>query len=68
MDLQNRGLITMEELLKGLPTPEWLREMEEHFAENGEVRAEDLDRIIGDPSRGVAMTQEPDCLTAFRTM
>jgi len=56
----------MEELLRALPVPEWLREMEEHFAENGEVRAEDLDRIIGDPSRGVAMAQEPDVAAGLR--
>lgn len=31
------------------PGAEWVRDMQEHFRENGYYRPADLDRLLGDP-------------------
>jgi len=38
---------------------DWIREMRQHFNETGEYRAEDLNRLLGDPTRGVELSPDP---------
>jgi hypothetical protein len=35
----------------------WIDEMREHYHATGEVRSEDMIRLLGDPSKGVYMQQ-----------
>ena len=58
--------LSVEELLRHVPIAEWVRDMQDHFAETGGFRPEDLERVLGDRSRGVEMSEEPDCLTSFK--
>jgi hypothetical protein len=41
--------------LARLPEPQWVREMKEHYARTGTYRAEDLRRVLGDPTRSVTV-------------
>lgn len=34
-------------------TPEWVRAMHAHFNETGTYRAEDIQRVLGDPRKSV---------------
>lgn len=54
--------MTLEEMKAKMarrPEPEWLRKMREHYAKTGTYRAEDLRRVLGDPTRGVEMSAKP---------
>lgn len=48
--------------------PAWVQEMHEHFREHGFYRAEDLQRVLGDPTVRVEMpaTTELCQLASFR--
>lgn len=46
---------TPEEVLRTIPTPEWLIEMHEHYTEHGTYRAEDIIRVLGDQTKAVVM-------------
>ena len=35
--------------------PRWVREMKEHYEKTGTYRPRDLQRLLGDPSKGVEM-------------
>jgi hypothetical protein len=41
--------------LEQMPPPEWLVKMIEHHRRTGTYRPEDLRRLLGDPSKGVAL-------------
>ena len=40
---------------------DWIREMRQHFNETGTYRAEDLRRLLGDPTQSVKLS--PDATT-----
>jgi hypothetical protein len=42
-----------EQILKNMPEAGWVREMREYYYRTGAFRAEDLRRLIGNPSEGV---------------
>jgi hypothetical protein len=44
----------------------WLREMQAHFSRTGFYRAEDLNRVLGDPRRGVSMPVASDQAAAAK--
>lgn len=44
---------TMQERLQQLPPPEWVRQMIDHYRRTGGYRAKDLQRLLGDPTKGV---------------
>lgn len=48
-DLQRRW----QELLSEAEPADWVREMIEHYRRTGTLRAEDLRRLMGDPTKGV---------------
>lgn len=48
-----QGYRLFEDLLQKAPTPEWVRKMVEHYRRTGTYRAEDLRRLLGDPTKGV---------------
>ncbi len=43
----------LQEQLQSLPLAEWVRKMLEHYQKTGTYRAEDLRRLLGDPTQGV---------------
>lgn len=45
----------VKERLANLSEADWVRKMKEHYARTGAFRAEDLRRLLGDPTRGVQM-------------
>ena len=40
----------------------WVRKMKEHFNKTGRYRAEDLYRLLGDPTRGVELSANPSSM------
>jgi hypothetical protein len=52
------------------PTPdaraEWVRDMQEHFSKTGSYRAEDLQRVLGDPRKGVGAESSLPLLSAAK--
>jgi hypothetical protein len=48
------------------PTPRWVEEMHEHFRENGFYRAEDLQRVLGDPRECVEVKASTDLMQFSR--
>lgn len=49
---------TLRDLLQQLPSAEWVRQMIDHYHRTGAYRAEDLRRLLGDPTRGVEVRSE----------
>ncbi|MDD5191835.1 MAG: hypothetical protein PHH54_04135 [Candidatus Nanoarchaeia archaeon] len=49
---------TMPKELLNLKEADWVREMREFYNENGFYRTEDLNRLLGDPIRGVTISEE----------
>jgi hypothetical protein len=47
-------------------TPEWMRGMFEHFNETGTYRAEDIQRVLGDPRQGVQIPTAPSMEVSYR--
>lgn len=47
------------------PAP-WMKEMEEYYRQNGTFRQEDIRRLLGEPSKGVAISADKS-LEAFFT-
>ena len=47
------GVAQFERLKRKAVEPDWIREMREYFAKTGTFRAEDLRRLLGDPTKGV---------------
>jgi len=45
---------------------EVVREMVAHFSQTGEYRAEDIRRVLGDPSGGVILEPTPTAEMAYR--
>jgi hypothetical protein len=48
-------------MMSRVPTPEWVVNMHKHYNEHGFYRPEDLQRVLGDQTRGVSVprtTQE----------
>jgi hypothetical protein len=43
----------LEERLRQLPPPDWVRQMIDHYQRTGGYRARDLQRLLGDPTQGV---------------
>lgn len=56
---------TLEELLRTTPPPKWLLEMHDHYAETGAFRAEDILRVLGDPTKGVDVPTSEERVRAF---
>jgi len=51
-------------LMRAADRPDWLNRMDREFAASGQVRMEDLRRLLGDPNRRV--TSHPDAsVSAF---
>jgi hypothetical protein len=46
--------------------PEWLKDMRAHYNETGFYRAEDIQRVLGDPRDGVGMTVSTELAAAAR--
>jgi hypothetical protein len=38
---------------------DWVLEMQKYFNENGTYRPKDLERVLGDPARGVELSSNP---------
>lgn len=43
------------EMCSKMPIPQWLKDMHEHYNEHGFYRPEDLERVLGDPTKGVSI-------------
>ena len=52
----------IEEKLLQAPEPDWIREMNEHYAKEGWFRPSDLLRLLGDPSEGVEVRTEQNAI------
>jgi|GEM_PF-6564093 len=50
-----------QELTKMQEAP-WVREMREYFNKNGSYRAQDLYRLLGNPTRGVELDVNPSAI------
>lgn len=50
------------------PSPKWVEKMHEHFREKGFFRAEDLQRLLGDPGQHVAVQASTDLRQLTRTI
>ncbi|HEV8621126.1 MAG TPA: hypothetical protein VGQ79_08900 [Nitrospiraceae bacterium] len=46
--------------------PQWVQDMHKHFGENGFYRAEDLQRVLGDPRESVQVKASNDLLQLSR--
>jgi len=46
--------------------PQWVQEMHTHFTENGFYRAEDLERVLGDPRECVHVQASTDLMQLSR--
>lgn len=44
---------TIQDLFQQAPPAEWVRKMIDHYRKTGQVRPEDLRRLLGDPTKGV---------------
>ena len=44
----------------GDPSPEWVRNMRDHYQRTGTFRSEDLARLLGDQTRGVGSSRTID--------
>ncbi|MCU0642357.1 MAG: hypothetical protein MUF61_02155 [archaeon] len=44
--------------LNNLREPQWVIEMRDYYYKHGTYRAEDLRRVLGEPSRGVSTNPE----------
>ena len=51
--------IEIPEELANAQEADWVREMQKYFNETGTYRAEDLDRLLGDPTKGVELFSNP---------
>ncbi len=45
----------LEEVALQSGLPQWLVDMHDHYAETGTYRPEDLERVLGDQTKGVSM-------------
>ncbi len=52
-----------EDRLGTATPPEWLEHMQENYLKTGSVRAEDLQRLLGDPLRRVEAGPKPSLLS-----
>jgi hypothetical protein len=43
----------LQERFQHLPPPDWIRAMIDHYRRTGTYRAQDLRRLLGDPTQGV---------------
>src|SRR5947209_7396801 len=41
----------------GAPSPEWVRQMRDHYQRTGGYRSEDLAKLLGDQTQGVGATR-----------
>ena len=44
---------TLAELLQSLPAPGWIEELRRQAQEEGRYNPEDMQRLLGDPNKGV---------------
>lgn len=49
-----------------LTNPDWALGMFEHFHQTGAYRAEDIQRVLGDPNEGVILRSAPHVEAAYR--
>ena len=49
---------TLQDRLQQQPPPDWVRLMIEHHRRTGSYRAQDLRRLLGDPTKGVEVGPE----------
>jgi hypothetical protein len=50
--------VSLRDLLRNEPMPEWIREMIAHYYRTGTYRPEDLRRLLGDPNKRVEFRSE----------
>lgn len=50
--------MSLDEIASTMPPLKWVVEMHEHYAKTGVYRPEDLERVFGDPTKGVSMDTE----------
>jgi hypothetical protein len=62
-----RGMVAMAPMTKlDSGQPEWVIAMHEHFQRTGYYRAEDLQRVLGDPRESVRISPALDTPMAAR--
>ena len=62
----NKKQAPEEQLIESLSPPQWVQEMHKYFRENGFYRAEDLQRVLGDPRECVHVQASTDLIQLSR--
>ena len=62
----NKRQAPEKRLIERLSPPQWVQEMHKHFRENGFYRAEDLQRVLGDPRECVQVQASTDLIQLSR--
>ncbi len=57
--------LAVQKLLGQTATPEWMKEMATYYRQTGTFRPEDLRRVLGDPSKGVAISSDKSLESFF---
>lgn len=57
---------TAKRALESFSPPQWVQEMHKHYGENGFYRADDLQRVLGDPRESVQVQACTDVLQSSR--
>lgn len=65
MTEQNQNLIVTQ--YEGHLLPLWVKEMHEHYRDNGFYRAEDVQRVLGDPRECVEVKSSTDLMQFARS-
>ncbi len=44
---------TLQERLSNTPESDWIRDMKRYYAIHGHFRVEDIEKLLGDPRKGI---------------
>jgi hypothetical protein len=64
--MTEHGIRQGDMMFQDKAAPEWMQGMFEHFNETGAYRAEDIQRILGDPRQGVQIAIAPSMEFTYR--
>ncbi len=57
----------LQDRLQQLPPPEWVRQVIDHYHRTGGFRTSDLQRLLGDPTKGVEVGPDASLAACFES-